>query len=388
MSLLDALLLAAIVLATIGGYRLGFVARVISWIGLGVGLFIAVKFLPWVLRQLGLVNPGIAILVTLGFFLIGATLGQALGFMIGGRIAPRRKLGSIGGLDRFFGAAVGFTGAIVLVWLVVPIFVASPGWLASQTANSWIARTIDSSFPRPPDAMQALRSALGNDAFPEVFDALRPTPALGPPPIESGLSATTYEEVARSVVKVEGAACSNLQDGTGFVIAVDLIATNAHVVAGERSTSILRNDGRSFVGQVVAFDPDRDLALVQVRNFDRVPLPLARPDPAGGVIGGVFGHPGGESLRIAPFSVARTITATGLDIYGTQRTERRVLEIAASLRPGDSGSGLIDPSGNVVGIAFAIARDRADVAYALAPSELEEMLRAPLGSSVSTGPCL
>jgi S1-C subfamily serine protease len=107
-----------------------------------------------------------------------------------------------------------------------------------------------------------------------------------------------------------------------------------------------------------------------------------------GTIGGVFGHPGGDPLRIAPFSVARTLSAKGRDIYGSGVTERQVLELAASLKPGDSGSAIVDPNGTVVGIAFAIARDRADVAYALATAELASVFESLPSGGVSTGPCL
>ncbi len=141
---------------------------------------------------------------------------------------------------------------------------------------------------------------------------------------------------------------------------------------------------------MVAFDPARDLAIVRVDDFDRPALVIsgAPVTSLDGVEGGVFGHPGGEPLRIAPFRVGRIITATGRDIYGTNRTERKVLELSASLRPGDSGSAVVNQQGQVVGIAFAIARDTADVAYALATSELQATLATVGPSTVSTGECL
>ncbi len=177
------------------------------------------------------------------------------------------------------------------------------------------------------------------------------------------------------MVKVEGIACRRIQDGTGWVVADDLVVTNAHVVAGERSSEIQRDDDRQLAAAVVAFDPERDLALLHVKGLDRPALPMAAA--ARGQTGGVFGHPGGEPLRIAPFSVARQIDATGRDIYDGASTRRQVLELAAGLRPGDSGSALIDPGGEVIGIAFAISTDQAGVAYALATSELTPVARRP-----------
>ncbi|MCX6510271.1 MAG: MarP family serine protease [Actinobacteria bacterium] len=387
MSFLDIALLVAIALAILGGYRLGLITRVVSWIGLAAGLALAVWLLPRFLDQLDSTNSGLLLVLSIGLLLVGATLGQAIGFVVGGRLTPRRRDGAFGAIDRVLGGMAGLVGVVIILWLVIPIFIASPGWLASQTSNSWIARTVENSLPPAPDAMQALRSVVGQDSFPDVFDALRPTPNLGAPPESTGLSLDVAARVARSVVKVEGPACNKLQDGSGFVIGDGLIVTNAHVVAGERSTNILRDDGRRFDGTVIAFDPARDLAVVRVSGFDRPPLPLSNAKSEG-TSGGVFGHPGGEPLRIAPFKVARLINATGRDIYGSSKTERKVLEISATLRPGDSGSALVNQQGEVVGIAFAIARDIPNVAYALTPSELQATLATTGTKTVSTGSCL
>ena len=240
----------------------------------------------------------------------------------------------LGTTDRVAGGVAGLVGLVVVVWLVLPVLVASPGWVSRQATTSWVAQKIDATLPPPPDAMQALQALVGADDFPDVFDALRPTPELGPPPVATGLSQATAQAVAQSVVKVEGPACDRVQDGTGFVVADGLIATNAHVVGGEDETTVIRDDGRRFDGTVVAFDPDRDLALVAVDGFDRPPLPVQTTPIADDAVGGVFGHPGGEPLRIAPFRVARQITATGHDIYGGGTSERAVLELASDLRPG------------------------------------------------------
>jgi S1-C subfamily serine protease len=387
MSAFDVVFVVLAVLAVVGGYRLGFVARVVSWVGLAAGLAVAVRLLPLFLDQVDTASHGLVLVLSVGLLLVGASLGQALGFVIGGRLRPRSEGGALSRADRMAGGLAGLAGLVVVVWLLLPVLVASPGWVSREATSSWVAQRIDAALPAPPDAMQALQALVGSDDFPDVFDALRPTPELGPPPAASGLSQEIADQAARSVVKMEGAACDRVQDGTGFVVSDGLVVTNAHVVAGERSTTVIRDDGTRFDGTVVLFDPDRDLAVVRVDGLDRPALPVGDGAPVD-TIGGVFGHPGGEPLRIAPFRVAREITATGRDIYGNGDTERRVLELAAALRPGDSGSPLVDPSGEVVGVAFAIARDRSGVAYALTTDELDAALGAVSAQAISTGPCL
>jgi hypothetical protein len=271
---------------------------------------------------------------------------------------------------------MGGLGVVVAVWLLAPTMAEIPDWPARQARTSTIARGIADVLPDPPDALQAIRRLIGEDRFPRVFDALRPAPELGPPPADTGLSQEVADSVKRSTVKVEGKACGRLQDG---------------VVAGEESTEVERYpDGERFAATVVAFDSDRDVAVLYAPGLDRPPLPIGTPTE--GAVGGVFGHPGGGPLRIAPFQIGDVATATGTDIYDASRTERQVLFLAAALLPGDSGSPLVDQGGAVVGIAFAIAPDKPDVAYALDTVEVRAVLDTVIATGtrapVSTGPCL
>jgi S1-C subfamily serine protease len=383
-NLLDLLLVGLLVAGVVGGYRLGFVTRVTSWIGLVAGLVLAVALVDPIVSSFDDATSTTLLLVAAGIVFVGAFGGQALGLAIGNRYRPVRA-GTVRRTDRFAGAAIGAVGVLALIWLLVPVIAATPGWPAELAPRSVIARAVHDALPEPPDAVQALQALVGDD-LPRVFDDLRPTPDVGPPPASSGLTQEVTDAVVPSVVKVEGEACGRIQDGSGFVVAPGLVVTNAHVVAGEERSDVLTSSGERLPGVAVAFDPDRDLAVLSVAGLEAPGLPLA--DAAAGDIGGVFGFPGGGDLRIAPFSVVREIRALGRDIYDDGRTEREVLELASDLAPGDSGSALVAPDGTVVGVAFAIAPDRPDVAYALTVDELETVLAGDLTSAVSTGPCI
>jgi len=387
MSWLDLAVVLLVVVASVGGYRLGFVTRVVSWVGMGIGLLVAVRVLPNVLSRMQDSSTDVRLLVILSVIFLGAMGGQAIGFAIGARMRGR-SLGRLAvRVDRVAGAVAGAIGVLAMLWLTIPVLSGTPGTVADQARNSVIAQSLDDRLPHAPDSMQALRSLIGEENFPTVFDALRPTPELGPPPEASGIDAATSDRVKRSVVLVEGIACNKVQDGTGFVVAPDYIVTNAHVVAGEAETQVqLDDDPRARLNAtVVAFDPNRDLAVLHAPGLGRTALPVV--ESSAGAKGGVFGHPGGGPLRIAPFDVARELRAVGRDIYGTGLTTREVLEVRSSLRPGDSGSALIDDKGQVVGVAFAIAPDEEGVAYALDTSELRAVLAGDLTTAVDTGPC-
>ncbi len=387
MNLLDLVLLGVGLAAMVGGYRLGFLTRTASWVGMGLGLFVAARSLPWLVQQFEHESPASLLLLGGIVLLVGSFLGQALGVLVGSRLRSDLTGTEWSYVDHAFGAVAGAVGMIVAVWLLLPTMAEVPGAFAGQARNSVLAQGVDRLLPPPPDALVALRRLVGEDQFPRVFDAMRPAPDVGPPPTDPQVGEGLVAAVAPSTVKVSGVACNRIQEGSGFVtLAPDLVVTNAHVVAGQTDPEVELTDGSRFDATVVVFDPNRDLAVLRVPGLSRDPLPIA--DGSIGTSGGAFGYPGGAPLRVQPFQVGDEVRAVGTDIYDRQRTERMVLILASQLRPGDSGAALVDGAGNVVGVAFAIAPDDPNVAYGLDVSELQAVLGGDLGTEVGTGPCL
>jgi S1-C subfamily serine protease len=375
------------VAAAVGGYRLGFLTRVASWVGMAAGLVVGALALPPVLRTLDGASSAQLLFVTIGLLMGAAFVGQAIGMFVGTRLHATLPGSSVRSVDRVAGAGAGLVGLLVLLWVLLPLMADVPGWFAAQARSSVLAGWVDDRFPEPPDTVDTLRRLIGDEQFGRVFtDVFERAPDLGPPPTSTNIPQAVVDAVVPSTVKVEGIACSRIQEGSGFVVAPGLIVTNAHVVAGEGETVVERSDGSEVRARVVAFDPNRDLAVLRADELDRPALPLGTI--AEGGVGAVFGHPGGGALRAAPFQVGQTLTATGTDIYDRSTTRREILVLASDLQPGDSGSALIDPSGRVVGVAFAIAPDRPGVAYALAREELDGVLAGDLSSPVDTGSCL
>jgi S1-C subfamily serine protease len=381
---LDLLVLMAAVAAAVGGYRLGFLARVTSWIGMGLGAVLGDRIAKAILDTIDAPSEGQALAVVVGTLLGCAFLGQALGLVAGQRLRHVLPFGGVRQADRVAGAGAGVIGVVLALWLLLPIMAEKNGWFSVQARTSALAEAVDENFPEAPNS--ALRRYLTEGQLARVVDGLERAPDVGPPPAASGLPQAVVDRVVASTVKVEGVACRRIQEGSGFVVGPDLVVTNAHVVAGEDETVLERSDGSEVRAEVVAFDPNRDLAVLRADDIDRTALPLGDTDVGG--TGAVFGHPGGGPLRAAPFQVGREVRARGTDIYDRNETERDVLVLAAALRPGDSGGALVDAGGAVVGVAFAIAPDRDGVSYALAMSELQAVLGSNLTNEVDTGPCL
>lgn len=376
MNLLDLALIAVTLLAAAGGYRLGFLARGLSWIGLGVGIFAATYTVPWLLRIVPAGDASARLLAGTAGLIVTVALITSVFETVGYRargVAARRGLRP---LDRSLGFVAGGLGILTLIWLVLPAAAEVPGAIARQVRNSAVVAWVQDAAPEPPDTVQALRSLVDRSRFPEVFAELGPTPELGPPPSEIPVPQEVVQQATGSTGNIEATGCGLVYEGSGFVVAPRTMITNAHVVAGAEEVQVLL-PGRAerLPATVVVFDDDRDLAVLEVPELDRAPLPIAEaaPDTPAAVIG----YPRGQDEpRVAPATIRRERTVTGRDIYRRDRTERQVLFLSAALRQGDSGAPVIDPSGNAVGAVFAVSPDRPDTAFALASTELRAVLDA------------
>jgi S1-C subfamily serine protease len=389
-NVLDVVVLAAIGAAGYFGYRIGFVARVTSWVGLGIGVTFAIAFVDDVLDPLSSQPSQTRLLIALAFFILLATAGQALGFAAAAAVA--RRLPPRAGLhrgDQIGGAVVGVLGVLVAVWLLVPALTSASGWPARAARDSQVIRAINRYAPDPPPQAERLGRRVAEGPFPEVFSRLNGPGDVGVPPTNV-LAPDVAARVAEATVRVEGQACDQIQAGSGWVAGADLVVTNAHVVAGERNTMVETRDGRRLAASVVAFDPGRDIAVLRVRNLRL--LPLTRADGSDGMTGAVFGYPGGGPLAISPARIAETVNAAGTDIYRTGRTRREVYVLATELAPGDSGGPLVDQRGRAVGVAFAIDPGQEATGYALTRSEVDAVLAPVLTrgapSPAGAGPCL
>ncbi len=386
MNILDLLILAGIVFAAVCGYRLGFVARALSWAGLAAALVVAIRLIPDLMTALAGATPRGRLLAVVAFVIGLGLLGQALGLAVGALAHARlSSMNAVQRGDRVAGAAVGALGALIFLWLLLPALASAPGWPARAAQGSTIAATIQQVAPEPPPSLRELGRMVAEAPYPEVFSSSDAPGDVGAPPVLT-LGPAADARVRAAVVRVEGQACDQIQDGTGFVVGRDLIVTNAHVVAGEDNTSVFLQSGAKLNARVVRFDPRRDLAVLRVEGLGLASLPLG--DGQAGTVGAVYGHPGGGPLRPTPARIAEQIDARGTDIYRTTPTRRAVFVLASQLAPGDSGAPLVNQAGTVVGVAFAIDPGNPSTAYALTNDELRPVLAAVPDDTVETGSCL
>ncbi|MGO9872602.1 MAG: MarP family serine protease [Acidimicrobiia bacterium] len=394
MNTLDLVVLVLILGAGVGGWRLGFVARVVAWAGVVVGLGIGVRFVPRVVTTFGGSKPANRASVAVLFLVLVALLGQTVGLAVGGlvhRIVPMRK--RLPRWDRLAGAIVGVVGVLALLWMVIPSLATAKGWPARMARGSTIVAAIERWAPSQPARFAAWGRAISDAPYPSALGTLQSPPNPGPPPGTS-ITTTVDMRVRASTVLVTGRACNEIQEGSGWIAAPDLVVTNAHVVAGERATTVEDASGSAMAATVIAFDPVRDVAILDVpalTTSDPAARPLVMADGVVGGVGAVYGHPGGGALRASPARVGDEIVAVGTDIYRTGTSRRHVYVLAAALAPGDSGGALVNRRGELIGMAFAIDPGRSATAYALTDAEIRPVISQVLErdpAAVATGRCL
>lgn len=388
--MLDLVIAILVVTSVIGGWRLGLLTGATSWVLLVQALVLATMLLPPIATTLGGEDPGLRLLVAALLFITAGFAGQRAGIVLGRHF--RRSLlpeeGPSRRRDKVAGAVAAPLAVVLGLWLLIlPPLSEMAGSFSELTQDSTLVGAIDAAFPDPPETSQALRRLAGPAGAPHVFKGLIPALDTGPPPTDSGLGPQVVTRVSASTVQVEGIACRFERDGSGFTVGRELVVTNAHVVAGQQRTFVIRPDGRRLRAQVTVFDPVRDLALLQVPGLDQAPLTLA--EGRVGTTAAVFGHPEGQTkLEISPAAIRQQVNALGPDLYQLGMTRRAVYVLAAELAPGDSGGALVNADGQVVGVAFAISPDNRGTAYALAVSELRSVLAAARETPASTGLCI
>ena len=136
--------------------------------------------------------------------------------------------------------------------------------------------------------------------------------------------------------------------GTGFFVSrTGHLLTNNHVVAECAAVRVSDAD-KSTAAKVLATDPARDLALLQ----------LARATPAAVFRGEEKLRPG-EGVVVVGFPLSGLLTSDPIVTTGIisalagPRDDRHMMQISAPIQPGNSGGPLLDSSGHVVGVVVA-----------------------------------
>lgn len=158
--------------------------------------------------------------------------------------------------------------------------------------------------------------------------------------------------------------------GTGFAIAPDLIVTNLHVIGEGRDFEVETSSRqRLAVRAIHAFDRFFDLAVVRVEADDLPPLELAPPqqplDSGAPVV--VIGNPLGLK-----HSVVSGVLSSIREVEN-----RRMLQLAIPIEPGNSGGPVLDRQGRVHGIVTMKSLVTDNLGFAIPADDLRKLLQQP-----------
>ncbi len=213
----------------------------------------------------------------------------------------------------------------------------------------------------------------------------------------SAARADDISVAGRSVVRVvvisfgEEGEVAGFGHGSGFAIAPNRVVTNAHVVAQARqaqegrtvSIGVVPSQGaQASRAHVIAYDPARDLALLEVEDIQLPPIPLYVGPLDDGAPIAALGYPGNVDVataRSADDYIQPLPPTRSVGIFSNVRPINGITTLlhTANIARGHSGGPLLDQCGRVLGVNTLITRNQdgdAPFAFAVANRELTAFL--------------
>ena len=143
--------------------------------------------------------------------------------------------------------------------------------------------------------------------------------------------------------------------GSGFIVSSDgIIMTNAHVVEGADELIVRLTDKREFKGKVLGSDKQTDIAVIKIDADGLTPAIVGDSDKlAVGdnvlAVGNPLGELGGTVTSGIVSALNRSVSIQSSSSVNTMS----LIQMDASVSPGNSGGGLFNMNGELIGIVNA-----------------------------------
>ena len=389
-SWLDVVICAVLLIFFIFGLRRGFLLTVGDMVGLilgGVAAFFAIPLVSTFAT-----NPWWRVTLMVATAALLIILGQALGRVIATRIRHWMNVDFLRSVDRIIG---GVLSVIITATIIGGLAFSASSMgiprLSMEIGKSTMIKTIRSLTPEfVNSAISSARSKVIAETLPAFLEPF--APQIDQPVDQNWQASDLQRASAESAAKISGTAvqCGVNLTGSGFVVAPELVMTNAHVVAGLGSATVETGRDEVHRGNIVYFDPDTDIALLYVEGLQTPAIDLAPDELTRGDSAAFIGYPAGGPQQIRSAVIASRANVSIANIYGEDPGRISVYQLSAQVAQGNSGGPLLDDQGEAVGLIFAKSRSDDQVGFALSLSEMENAMNT-LGtkrSSVSTGDCI
>ena len=173
---------------------------------------------------------------------------------------------------------------------------------------------------------------------------------------KSGLTKSEVVElVADAVVEINTVVDSRSGAGSGVVIAQTseyvYIVTNYHVIDGASSASVIFTDGTKIDAEYLDGDENYDIAMLRIETDKKIPKIVCGSSKSLKVgddvlaIGNPLGQLGGTVTEGIISALEREVTIGGVKMT--------LLQTSAAVNPGNSGGGLFNMAGELIGIVNA-----------------------------------
>lgn len=211
------------------------------------------------------------------------------------------------------------------------------------------------------------------------FVALLAAGALAPrEPVYSQGSPELVDRLRPSIALVLVSGDWGKTSGTAFAIHSDgLFATAFHVVEDAKEVLLQLHGGQSFSADVVAGNPEADLAILRIARTGLTPLPIL---DASAIRQGedilVIGFPLSTVLGNYDVTVTRGIVSA-------VRSQLGLIQVDAAMNPGVSGGPVVNLRGQVVGVAVSALRTSQQVNFASPSWVLKSMLDSLIGQPIA-----
>ena len=136
--------------------------------------------------------------------------------------------------------------------------------------------------------------------------------------------------------------------GSGVIIKEDgYIATNYHVVQGANKVEVTLHNGDSYVAQIIGSDPSNDIAVIKIDAKGLTTATIGDSSTVDvGDLAVAIGNPLGQLGGTATTGLISALDRT-LDVEGTTLT---LMQTDAAINGGNSGGGLFNSKGELIGI--------------------------------------
>lgn len=173
--------------------------------------------------------------------------------------------------------------------------------------------------------------------------------------------------------------------GSGVIIRKDgYIATNYHVIQGANKVQVTLHNGESYPAQIIGSDPSNDVAVIKIDEKDLTTAVIGDSSKVEvGDLAVAIGNPLGQLGGTATTGIISALDRT-LSVEGTTLT---LLQTDAAINGGNSGGGLFNSMGELIGIveSKASAVGVEGLAFALPINSVAEIINDIIESGGNVG---